>query len=200
MLLICALLLTSTLGCDRVKPVLDSAKQKFEVLRQRITRKKPVAARPVTPEPAAPVAPEPPAAPTAPAPPPPTQQVVMNPPRPRKDVPYVSNDTGTVFPGMSERDVYSMWGSPAAVRHYGEYTYLFFQNGCEYSCGTLDVVTLQRGQVVDAIVRWPGHGYAGEDEKEGAIESNPSENEMAPTPAPAPTPDTTSAAPPQPQE
>ena len=32
----------------------------------------------------------------------------------------------------------------------------------EWTCGTLDVVTLQNGKVVDAIVRWPGHGYEGQ--------------------------------------
>ena len=85
----------------------------------------------------------------------------MNPPRLR-DEPYVSEDTGTIAPGMREKDVYSLWGPPVAVRHYGEFTYLFFKNGCEYSCGTLDVVTLQNGKVVDAIVRWPGHGYEGQ--------------------------------------
>jgi len=26
----------------------------------------------------------------------------------------------------------------------------------------LDLVTLQNDQVVDAIVRWPGHGYSGQ--------------------------------------
>jgi hypothetical protein len=48
------------------------------------------------------------------------------------------------------------------VRRVGEYTYLFFRNGCEYTCGTMDVVTLKDGHVVDAIVRWDGHGYSGE--------------------------------------
>jgi hypothetical protein len=62
---------------------------------------------------------------------------------------------------MTEREVYMLWGKPAASRSLGEFTYLYFQNGCEASCGTLDVVTLQNGHVTDAIVRWPGHGYAG---------------------------------------
>jgi len=79
-----------------------------------------------------------------------------------RDVPYVSEDTGTIAPGMSEREVYAVWGAPAAVRRAGEYTYLFFNNGCEYTCGTMDVVTLKDGAVVDAIVRWDGHRYAGE--------------------------------------
>ena len=78
------------------------------------------------------------------------------------DVPYDSPDTGTVAPGMAERDIYSLWGAPAAVRHSGEFTYLYYHNGCERSCGTMDVVFLQNGQVVDAIVRWSGHGYSGE--------------------------------------
>jgi hypothetical protein len=79
-----------------------------------------------------------------------------------RDVPYFSADTGTIAPGMSEREIYSLWGAPAAVRRAGEYTYLFFNNGCERTCGTMDVVTLQNGNVVDAIVRWDGHRYSGE--------------------------------------
>ena len=75
---------------------------------------------------------------------------------------FVSQDTGTIGPGMSERDVYALWGAPAAVRRAGEYTYLFFQNGCEYTCGTMDVVTLQSGTVVDAIVRWAALAAAGD--------------------------------------
>jgi hypothetical protein len=34
---------------------------------------------------------------------------------PTQDVPYVSDDTGTVNPGMSEREVYEIWAAPAAV-------------------------------------------------------------------------------------
>jgi len=49
-----------------------------------------------------------------------------------------------------------------AVRRVGAYTYLFFRNGCEYTCGTMDVVTLQSGKVVDVIARWDGHRYSGE--------------------------------------
>jgi len=63
---------------------------------------------------------------------------------------------------MNEREIYNVWGAPAAVRHAGQYTYLFFNNGCEYTCGTMDVVTLKNGAVVDAIVRWDGHRYSGE--------------------------------------
>jgi hypothetical protein len=41
-------------------------------------------------------------------------------------------------------------------------TYLYYRNGCEYTCGTADVVFLQNGHVVDAVLRWPGHGYSGQ--------------------------------------
>jgi hypothetical protein len=63
---------------------------------------------------------------------------------------------------MSERQVYSLWGRPAAIRREGDYTYLFFPNSCERTCGTLDLVMLQNDRVVDAVVRWPGHNYSGE--------------------------------------
>jgi len=79
-----------------------------------------------------------------------------------RDVPYVSTDTGTVAPGMSEADVTAMWGTPVAVRRMGAMTYLYFPNSCEQSCGTLDVVFLENDRVVDAVLRWPGHGYSGQ--------------------------------------
>ncbi|MGH7700510.1 MAG: hypothetical protein ACREMJ_08360 [Gemmatimonadales bacterium] len=82
--------------------------------------------------------------------------------RPVRDEPFVSQDTGTVDPGMSENDVYSLWGPPVGVRRSGEWTYLYFRNGCEYSCGTYDVVFLQNAKVVDVIHRWPGHAYSGQ--------------------------------------
>lgn len=82
--------------------------------------------------------------------------------RPLRDEPFVSQDTGTLDPGMRESDVYSLWGPPVSVRRAGQWTYLYFRNGCEYSCGTYDVVFLQDGQVVDVIHRWPGHRYSGQ--------------------------------------
>jgi hypothetical protein len=63
---------------------------------------------------------------------------------------------------MTERDIYSRWGPPMEVRNLGAFTYIYYPNGCERTCGTADVVILQNGQVVDAIVRWPGHVYSGE--------------------------------------
>lgn len=103
------------------------------------------------------------ATPAVTSPPPPSRQA---PPPPIaaavRDVPYISNDTGTVAPGMTEADVVAMWGSPVAVSRIGAMTYLYFPNSCELSCGTLDVVFLENGQVVDAVLRWPGHGYSGQ--------------------------------------
>ena len=170
-LLMCALLVTATSGCDRVKKQVAtigttigpsvrtigaSLRQKVDLLRQRLLHKKPP--------------PPPPTAEPTPAPPaPPQLPTSMNPPRLR-DEPYVSDDTGTITPGMHEKDVYSVWGPPVAVRHLREFTYLFFKNGCEYTCGTLDVVTLQKGQVVDAIVRWPGHNYSGQSSSPASVE------------------------------
>lgn len=147
---VCALLTIATFGCDRIKQAIDKRRGKT----------KPAPAQPAQARPAQDTARRPP-----PPPPPPT--VVAQVPRPLRDEPYVSDDTGTIAPGMSERDVYTLWGAPVAVRRVGEYTYLFFPNGCEYSCGTMDLVTLQNGQVVDAVVRWPGHGYSGQSSSPG---------------------------------
>ena len=158
MLAICALLMVATSGCDQVNAAKGKLKLAWDKLRGRSTTQAPAPppARPAPDTAADRIArqqqqqqrPTPPSAPQGTA-------VV-------RDVPYVSDDTGTVNPGMAERDVYLIWGAPAAVRRAGEYTYLFFRNGCEYTCGTMDVVTLQNGQVVDAIVRWDGHRYGGE--------------------------------------
>lgn len=70
--------------------------------------------------------------------------------------------TGAVRPGMTEADVTARWGEPVAVRRTGDWTYLFYANGVEHSAGLWDVVFLQGGQVVDAIVRMPGRVYLGQ--------------------------------------
>jgi hypothetical protein len=163
----CALLAVATSGCDKIKGLLG--------------RK----AAEETPAPAVATQPDTTpreAAPAPPPPPPPAETRVV------EDVPYVSADTGTIAPGMTERDVYSLWGAPAAVRRAGEYTYLYFHNGCEKTCGTMDLVILQNGQVVDAIVRWPGHGYSGESSSPPGRAPFPTRGEplVVPTPTPEP--------------
>ena len=137
----CALLAVATSGCEKIKGLLGrkSAEETPPAVAQVDTTRRDTT--PVTP-----------------APPPPPLETT----RPVEDVEFVSADTGTIAPGMTERDVYALWGAPAAVRRAAEHTYLYFHNGCEKTCGTMDLVILQNGQVVDAVVRWPGHGYSGE--------------------------------------
>jgi len=159
----CALLATGTLGCKQVNEQWAKLKQKIE---QKIAERR---GRTATPQPVPLPTPPPLGAatdtqPPAESPGKPARAPRQIPERPEatRDAPYSSVDTGTIAPGMSEKDVYSLWGPPIAVRHQGAWTYLFFRNGCEYTCGTEDVVTLQNGQVVDAVLRWPGHGYSGQ--------------------------------------
>jgi hypothetical protein len=172
-LVVCALLAGTTLGCDKIKQALDKRRNRGQTpatqTATRDTTKQPVPAPgtpttpagstqttkatppPATPTPAATPRPEPPSTPAPRAP-----QTVL------RDEPYNSADTGTIAPGMSQEDVAALWGRASAVRHAGEYTYLHYPNGCELTCGTDDVVILQNDKVVDAIVRWRGHGYSGE--------------------------------------
>ena len=187
-LALCALLAVSTLGCDQINKIKADVEAAINKRRGRAPATPTQTAtlpRDTTKHPA-PAATPPPTtvrqtpgakAPAAPPRPPPVRPLAGAPeapgaggraeqipgaPRPVRDRPYSSADTGTVAPGMSEREVYSLWGRPAAIRREGEFTYLFFPNSCERTCGTLDLVMLQNDRVVDAIVRWPGHGYSGQ--------------------------------------
>jgi hypothetical protein len=63
---------------------------------------------------------------------------------------------------MTEADVRRRWGDPVAVRTANGWTYLYYRNGREREVGFYDVVFLQNGQVVDAIVRTPEHVYDGQ--------------------------------------
>lgn len=92
----------------------------------------------------------------------------------RVDEPWTPTDTGTIRPGMTRDEVLALWGPPVVERQAGAWTYLHFRNGCEVSCGTFDIVFLENGQVVDAIVRGEGHGYAG-------VSSSPPGREATPT-------------------
>jgi len=115
-LAICALLTVATLGCDQVDAAKAKLKLAWDKLRGRSTTQAPApppvrpatdtaAARVTTPQERQQVAtqhPRPPAAPSGGEP-------------LTRDVPYVSDDTGTVNPGMSEREVYELWAAPAAL-------------------------------------------------------------------------------------
>jgi hypothetical protein len=195
-LAICALLTVATLGCDQVDAAKAKLKLAWDKLRGRPTTQAPPPppVRPAIDTAAARLAArqqQQQAAPAGQHPRPPA--VSPGPGGPiTRDVPYVSDDTGTVNPGMTEREVYEVWAAPAAVRRLGQYTYLFFKNGCEYTCGTMDVVTLQNGKVVDAIVRWDGHRYSGESSSPPGRVPTPTPGgdtlHIRPTPPPAPPP------------
>jgi len=101
------------------------------------------------------LAPEPPAPEPEVQPRPWTESQVM------VDEPWFPIDTGTVRPGMTRTEVIGMWGEPVTERMSDNRTYMYYRNGCEVTCGTFDVVFLEGDQVVDAIVRGPGHTYAG---------------------------------------
>lgn len=110
---------------------------------------------------------------TAPAPPPEAEEPQVQEPAPAQpvrapvqqtaayDEPWTPTHTGTVNPGMSYDDVVGVWGEPVTERTADGRQYLYFRNGCEASCGTFDVVFLENGQVVDAIVRGQGHDFSG---------------------------------------
>jgi hypothetical protein len=72
-----------------------------------------------------------------------------------------AQEVKTIKPGMTTAEVKAAWGEPVAVRSRGEYTYLSYQNGCVKTCGTYDTVILEKGQVVDAVVRATYHAYEG---------------------------------------
>lgn len=92
-----------------------------------------------------------------------------------EEEPWVPTATGTVDPGMSRESVIATWGEPVVERAEGDWTYLYFRNGCEISCGTFDIVFLQGDQVVDAVVRGTGHMYSG-------VSSSPPDREAGFTP------------------
>jgi hypothetical protein len=106
-------------------------------------------------------APKPDTTKVAPAPAPAPKPARAAPVVPLTDTPWTPVDTGTVSPGMTRDQVVAVWGVPVAERTQGAHTYLYFRNGCEVTCGTFDVVFLDDNQVVDAIVRGPGHTYSG---------------------------------------
>jgi hypothetical protein len=72
-----------------------------------------------------------------------------------------AQEVKTIHPGMTDAEVRTAWGEPVTSRKAGDYSYLFYENGCLRTCGTYDLVILQGGQVVDAIVRGKDHHYDG---------------------------------------
>ena len=72
-----------------------------------------------------------------------------------------AQDVRTITPGMTADEVKAEFGQPDGVSSRGPFTYYFYNNGCEYECGFPDLVILQDGQVVDAVLRAPWNEYAG---------------------------------------
>ena len=85
-----------------------------------------------------------------------------------------AQDEAVIKPGQSEADVRTAWGEPLTVRKAGDYSYMFYTNGCLKTCGTYDVVILEKDQVIDAIVRAQGRSYEG-------VSSSPPERKPGPT-------------------
>lgn len=76
-------------------------------------------------------------------------------------VPVRAQQGGIVRPGMTVEQVRGVFGAPATTRRAGEWTYLFFRNGCPIRCGSDDVVFLRDGRVVAAVLHAPGRRFAG---------------------------------------
>jgi hypothetical protein len=68
---------------------------------------------------------------------------------------------GSIDPGMTKAQVIEHLGAPASERVAGNYTYLFYKNGCERECGMSDLVVLKNDAVVDAVFRAIERTYSG---------------------------------------
>lgn len=89
-----------------------------------------------------------------------------------------AQDVKTIKPGMTEAEVREQWGEPLTVRKVGVMSYMYYRSNCLKSCGTNDVVFLENGQVIDAVVRDSHRKYDG-------IASSPADRKPEPT-APQP--------------
>ncbi len=85
-----------------------------------------------------------------------------------------AQEVKTIKPGMTEAEVRASWGDPFTVRKRGEHSFLYFRNDCLKRCGTYDIVFLEGGQVIDAIVRDSHRRYEG-------IASSPADRKPAAT-------------------
>ena len=100
--------------------------------------------------------------------------------------------TDTIDPGMSREQVVARLGQPLSSRSYDGYTYLFYRNGCEKTCGMNDIVVLDSGKVVDAVFRSSKRHYSGTsssprmisaaEARHGASEGKPLKTSEPPTP------------------
>jgi outer membrane protein assembly factor BamE (lipoprotein component of BamABCDE complex) len=77
--------------------------------------------------------------------------------------------TVAIDPGMSRDSVVARFGKPASEQRYGNFTYLFYGNGREAQVGMADIVILENGVVVDAVLRSPRRSYTGTSSSPRAI-------------------------------
>lgn len=75
--------------------------------------------------------------------------------------PAVAQGRGTIARGMTEAEVRTAFGEPTVRREAASRAYLFYANGCPIKCGSDDVVFLENGRVVTAVLRSPGRHFAG---------------------------------------
>ncbi|HEX8213568.1 MAG TPA: outer membrane protein assembly factor BamE [Longimicrobium sp.] len=67
----------------------------------------------------------------------------------------------TISPGMTAAQVRSLLGDPVTVRSAGDWSYLYYLNGCAVRCGSDDVVFIQNDRVVAAVFRTGRRRFAG---------------------------------------
>ncbi len=67
----------------------------------------------------------------------------------------------TISQGMTTAQVRSALGDPVAVRTAGDWSYLYYLNGCAVRCGSDDVVFVQNDRVVAAVFRTARRRYTG---------------------------------------
>ncbi len=67
----------------------------------------------------------------------------------------------TISPGMTSSQVRSLLGEPVTVRSVGDWSYLYYLNGCAVRCGSDDVVFIQNDRVVAAVFRKGSRRFAG---------------------------------------
>lgn len=75
----------------------------------------------------------------------------------------------TIAPGMPRDSVVARFGTPSSERTRGDFTYLYFASGRERQVGMSDLVILERGKVVDAVLRSPQRAYSGTSSSPRAI-------------------------------
>jgi hypothetical protein len=67
----------------------------------------------------------------------------------------------TISQGMTTAQVRAALGEPVTVRTAGDWSYLYYLNGCAVRCGSDDVVFVQNDRVVAAVFRTARRRFSG---------------------------------------